>query len=91
MEKGKKIHPLEGQSLLDIAVQTSGDIEGVHELAEMNQMSVTDELSSELHLGTVINKGIADYYEQRKILPATNEVSALSDGVFGVEFDEAFE
>lgn len=95
MEKGKKIHPLEGQSLLDLALQESGDLSGVASLSKENRLPVSSMLypNIELRPGKVIDTMKTQYYEQRRIQPVTGLLtSEVNDGgIFGVEFDDYFE
>jgi hypothetical protein len=67
------IRSLSCQSLIDIAIQTSGTMEGVFELAVLNGRSITDVLPADdvLEVGGVINAPVARYYASRGIRPAT--------------------
>ena len=68
----RNIQTLEGQSLLDIAVQTAGSVEAAIEMAMVNDLSVTDDLEpAELRTADIQNKSIAGYYERNSIKPAT--------------------
>lgn len=70
--------PADRQSLLDIAVQTSGSIEAVIALAYKNGVSITDQLPIGIKLETVgvVDKTVVERYVVKKIRPAT----ALSNG-----------
>lgn len=72
MDKNK-IQVLEGQSLLDIALQTAGSVEAAIEMATVNTVSVSDDLSVSEPMRPVVaqNKSIASYYAARRIKPAT--------------------
>ncbi len=61
------------QSLFDIAIQTSGSIEAVFNLAIANGLSITDDLvpGQTLVNAPVVDKGIADYYRVKALTPAT--------------------
>lgn len=61
------------QTLADIAIRHLGSVEGVYDLAQLNSLSATSELTvgQQLLLPTVINQRVVDYYAQRKITPAT--------------------
>lgn len=63
----------ERQTLLDIALQTSGSVEAVMELAKQNGLSITDELSDGQVLEAVEVKDVAvvSRYEINCIFPAT--------------------
>lgn len=69
-----EINVLTGQSLFDIAIQELGGIEGVFELAEKAQVSITDEISVGVMMkataGTV-DRQVVDYYKANRINPAT--------------------
>jgi hypothetical protein len=70
---------LESQSLLDIALQETGTIEGIFDLAVANDLSLTDALvpGQKLSGTAVLNKGIQDYYTAKGITPATGDVTLL--------------
>lgn len=82
-----EIEVLNGQSLLDIAVQSAGSVEAVIDIAANNGVGITDMLptGSVIDIPDVENKQIADYYAANRINPATGELSAdLPYG--GIEF-----
>ncbi|MDR0559123.1 MAG: hypothetical protein LBG92_03070 [Prevotellaceae bacterium] len=64
---------LSRQSLLDLAVQTSGSAEAAFELAAKNGISVTDDIDAgcELETVAVANAATANYYRNNDIKPAT--------------------
>jgi hypothetical protein len=68
-----KITALSGQSALDIAIQTTGSVESVIQLALANEISITDNTvpSDKLLQVDVINSDIVNYYKSRNIYPAT--------------------
>lgn len=81
----------ERQSMLDIAVQYSGGIETVFDLALINELSITDDLSpcvSILGSGSIFDSDIVNYYSNKGIVPSTapttSEISQLSED--GIEF-----
>ena len=80
---------LAGQSLVDIAVQELGSVEGVFELAKLNGISVTDDLipGQELTLPIISNIPIANYYANKGIKPATADNEVI-DNVERVFFEE---
>jgi len=80
---------LQGQTLIDIAVQELGSAEAAYGLAVLNNLSVTDELvpGQELQLPTVTNRSISDYYNNKGIKPATSETVIITD-VSRVFFEE---
>ena len=63
------------QSLLDIAVQSLGGVEGVFALAERNNISITDRLADGTVLlwehGDTVNANIQKTYALRELFPAT--------------------
>ena len=98
---------LEGQSLLDIALQELGSLEGAYNLAVLNGLSLTDSLAAGmlLQLPDVVDKRIVNYYLERNIRPATGKITRgtfdstfdytfdnnLSNGIFCFTFDFTFE
>jgi hypothetical protein len=70
-----KVTALEGQTLADIAIQETGTVEGLFELAMANAKSITDlptageKLAVPEDLPNV--REIADYYRARDIRPVT--------------------
>ncbi len=81
---------LNKQSLIDIAIQATGSIEGVFELALMNNLSVTQKLEVSQKILTVepINKQIKEYYQSSGIYPATDMME--DEGIFDNTFDLTF-
>lgn len=65
---------LHNQSLLDIAIQETGTLESLFDLALANGISITEDNLSNQDLKTesnFIDADILDYYSSKKILPAT--------------------
>ena len=68
---------LNNQSLLDLALQHTGTIESIFELAVLNEKNVTDDMvaGSSLNVPPLLegarNKDILSYYTAKKIQPAT--------------------
>ena len=89
----------EGQTLLDIALQTGGHIETVFALAEANGMSITDRLEDGcvLTVPEPIAGGVhrtVELYKAHKVEPATelspDDMSACpygGIGFMGIEID----
>lgn len=70
------------QSILDIAIQTSGSIEAIFDLALINGLSITADIrSGELIQTSVINKIVYDKYSVSNIQPATNINDVKSNGI----------
>lgn len=65
-----------GQNLIDIAVQHLGDAQAVHELARLNNLSVTATLTvgSILQLPDSVfyNQKTVRYFQEGKYIPATS-------------------
>ncbi len=83
---------LHNQSLFDVALQHTGTIESIFELATANGISITDDLAAgtPLSLGEgqgERNKDILNYYQAKNIQPATafsqkdKEVTQKPEGI----------
>lgn len=61
------------QTMLDVALQTSGSLEGLIALAIVNGRSVTDELADgeELQEAEVVDSNVVERYKVEEIFPAT--------------------
>ena len=72
---------LQGQSIFDIAIQELGSAEGAYALAELNGLSITDELMTghDLSLPDVQNRSISNYYANKAIKPATADNEVITD------------
>jgi len=75
---------LNNQSLLDLAIQAAGHVEGVVVLAQENGLSVTAELTPGDDVTTIsatlVDADIQNYYTTRKVRPATDaEVAAVDE------------
>lgn len=66
---------LHNQSLLDLALQHTGTIESVFELAEANALNITDDVQAGktlvLPAEAFTNKDILGYYTAKNLQPAT--------------------
>lgn len=91
-----KVKPLDRQSLLDIAIQTSGSVEAAFELAAKNDIAISEELARDAELETVavVDKIVLSRYEARNIRPATEvspedmqRVPYGGIGFIGIEID----
>ncbi len=80
---------LEGQTVIDIAVQESGSAEAAYRIARQNGISLTDDLQPMLQIETpeVVDKQVATYYANRNIKPATAS-DVNTDNVERVFFEE---
>ena len=69
------ITALHNQSLLDLALQHTGTIESVFELADANNLNITDDVQAGAPLylgeGLGVRNEILSYYTAKKIQPAT--------------------
>lgn len=69
------ITALHNQSLLDLALQHTGSIESVFELAEANSLNITDDVQAGAHLylgeGLGVRNEILNYYTAKNLQPAT--------------------
>ena len=83
-----KIKPLDRQSLIDVALQTSGSVEGALGMSIKNDIPVSGELAP------VVDKLVLGRYEARGVRPAT-DISAEDlacvpyggIGFMGIEID----
>lgn len=77
---------LDGQSTLDIAIQTGGSVESVFDLAIQNGLSITDSLSpSQMLINPVVSNALVlAYYQLKGLTPATD----IGEGEIeeGIEF-----
>ena len=62
---------LEGQSLFDIAIQSCGSAEAAFDLAVLNGVSLTDDVTVDLSVPVVIDADVASYFAKKNIQPAT--------------------
>lgn len=76
-----KITALNGQTLIDLAIQEGGSVEAAFSLANNNGLSVTDDLipGEELEPVDAVEKPIADYYKSKKLKPATDDLTDTND------------
>lgn len=91
-----KVKPLNRQSLIDIALQTSGGMEGVLGLSVKNDIPVSGKLTPDVELETApaADKLILERYKAQVIRPAT-DISAEDlmcapyggIGLMGIEID----
>lgn len=69
------ITALHNQSLLDLALQHTGTIESVFELAEANNLNITDDVQAGAPLylgeGLGVRNEILSYYTAKNLQPAT--------------------
>lgn len=63
----------QGQCLIDVTLAGCGDLESIFSLAQLNGISITDdvEFGSEIATPAVPQPGIVNYYLQRNYKPAT--------------------
>lgn len=87
-----KVTVLQGQSLVDIAMQVYGSAEGVFLLAKENGLSVTDEILPKQVLvynpENIIEKSVTGHYNKNSVYPVT--AFKLPELVFDDTFDNTF-
>jgi hypothetical protein len=69
-----KVTALNGQSLIDVALQCGGTVEAVFEIARLNNLSITADLASgqQVEVPDVpVNVAVVNYYSRNSISPAT--------------------
>lgn len=89
-----KITILHNQSLLDLAIQHTGTAENAFDLALANNRSLTDDLQAGESLGLTThgiqpNKDILNYYQSKKLQPATGinyQSSTINDKPRGIDY-----
>ncbi|MDR3047961.1 MAG: hypothetical protein LBU51_10220 [Bacteroidales bacterium] len=67
------------QTIFDIAIQYSGDVEAAFEIARINDISLNDLTIMELEVPPAYNNRVAEYYQINSINPATSASSDNSD------------
>jgi len=82
----------EGQSLFDLAVQASGSVESVFELAIRNVICITDKLipGQNVRLADINNKGVVNYYTIGDLIPASDTDVLVGNRTFDETFDLTF-
>jgi len=84
---GTRIIIIENQNLLDIALQETGDITAVFEIAAANGISVTSTIPPGTELLIPVDGGgntdIREYYRSNGLRPATGavETAEILDGI----------
>lgn len=68
----------QGQNMMDLAVQHSGDCTALFAFAMKNGISVTEEIASgmDLIVPEVINIGVVKYFSDKTIIPAFEKAKA---------------
>ena len=61
------------QSVWDIALQVCGDAEAAFAIAELNDVSVSEQIDpgTEIEVPSVMERRVVEYYERNHIEPAT--------------------
>lgn len=94
-----KITALQGQTLIDLTLQTTGSIEGLFEFAAANGRSITDlpvpgEVLKQVQHDKNENRQIMNYYRAHDIRPVTRlEMGPESETLFeeGLYEEKLFE
>lgn len=82
------------QNLLDIAIQTTGGLDALFEIAMDNGISISQQLvpGTELKIKQpATNAVVLNYYNRNKILSATAGSENMSQGAFSFGFTNGFE
>ncbi|PKP26192.1 MAG: hypothetical protein CVU03_04995 [Bacteroidetes bacterium HGW-Bacteroidetes-2] len=68
-----QLTPIEGQNFMDLAIQSSGGVQGVMDFAVKNNISITDspEVGGIYKKTKQINHVVLVYYQNRNLRPAT--------------------
>lgn len=76
---------LSGQSLIDVAIQCCGSAEAAYDIAVLNGLSITDDLTAglELTIPAAVNSSIVSYYTQKGIKPATGITTEAENALIG--------
>ncbi|WP_165044643.1 hypothetical protein [Dysgonomonas sp. ZJ709] len=81
----------DNQTLIDVAIQASGSIEGIFDLAVKNDLSITDYLEpgQELVDPDIIERQITDFFYVKGLIPATEDRGLLQEGIeyWYIEYD----
>lgn len=87
-----KVTVLPNQTLIDIALQVYGSVEGVYTLAVENGISVTDDIAAgeqlDYDIANIVNKNTVTYLKSNRIYPATG--SSRDIRLFDLTFDLSF-
>lgn len=90
LQKVSGIKVSEKQSLFDVAIQKGGSLETMVELALINGISITEDLSPGQHLDLpeVVNSDIATYFSNKGIVPETTiyESDELTPVLEGIDY-----
>lgn len=84
---------LDGQSLIDVAIQCCGSAEAAYDIALLNNISITEDLTAglELTIPAAVNSSVVSYYTQKGIKPATalTDTDTVFGGIdyMGIEID----
>lgn len=72
----KKIYA--GQSFLDKVIETTGSIDNAFEMALLNKIAITDDLTvgSELKVSKITNQFLVNYFNENN-RPATNVIAQI--------------
>jgi hypothetical protein len=79
----------ENQTIVDLSIQETGSIEGMFDIAVLNDRSVTDDLESGelVNADVIVNDDLVyDQYVKRGLNPASNTAELVSGLEEGIEF-----
>jgi hypothetical protein len=68
-----EVRVIDHQSLFDIAIQTTGHVKHVIDIALLNNLGITSEIvANDLVRTPILSKELKDYFEINNILVSTN-------------------
>ena len=92
-KSNQHVEVLERQSLLDITIQQTGDLDAIFKIVEIEDISMTDDLTAggdPIECNFINNKPVADYYRINHIRPATSitldELNAITGRLEGIDY-----
>ena len=83
--KYNNMNTLSGQTLLDVSVQETGTVESVFDIAEKNDLSLTDDIEAgyEMFIDQVIDNAVVIDYRSENRKPASGISTADINSVIG--------
>ena len=89
----QEVEILKRQSLPDITIQQTGNMDAIFEIAENNECSIDEDLTAggdPLKCNIINNRPIADYFRINNVRPATSitldEIRAILDKKEGIDY-----
>lgn len=83
-----KIKVKDNQSLLDVAVQTTGSVESAFEIAVKSDVSVTGSLNAgqSLDKAGIVNNQVANQFAVKELVPATASTKVIGEQLTGIGY-----